>query len=131
MNIEISENSKKEEKIENLENQGEKDKNNGEEEQKNEEKDNQNENSTFEKISSVPIMMKCFLCQDYCNESVQTICCNKLFCKRHIIEEILKNFKCPSCHQRCELKDIIENKKISEDIKWYKKQLNELILGEM
>ena len=95
-----------------------------------EEEDNQEENKVKEKINSVPIMMRCFLCEDYCEEPVQILCCNEIFCKKHITEEIMKNFACPNCHKRCGLNNIIENKKLSDDIKWFKKLLNELIIGD-
>ena len=116
-----------EEKVEN-------DKNNKNEESskkvKEDENKNQEENKIKEKINSVPIMMRCFLCEDYCEEPVQILCCNEIYCKKHITEEIVKNFECPKCHKRCGLNNIIENKKLSEDIKWFKRLLNELIFGD-
>ena len=109
--------------------------NNKDEESKNKEKEeeedkNEEESKIKEKINSVPIMMRCFLCEDYCEEPTQILCCNEIFCKKHITEEIMKNFACPNCHKRCGLNNIIENKKISDDIKWFKKLLNELIIGD-
>ena len=103
-------------------------------EQKKNEKDDDNknpeENKIKEKINSVPIMMRCFLCQDYCEEAYQILCCNEIFCKKHITEEIMKNFSCPNCHKRCGLNNIIENNKLLEDIKWFKSLLSELIIGD-
>lgn len=107
--------------------------NNNEESKKKEEDEenkNQEENKIKEKISSVPIMMRCFICEDFCEEPVQILCCNEIFCKKHITEEILKNFACPNCHNRCGLNNIIDNKKLSDDIKWFKRLLNELLLGD-
>ena len=98
--------------------------------EKEEEEKNQEEDKIKEKINSVPIMMRCFLCEDFCEEATQSLCCNQIFCKKHISEEIMKNFSCPKCHKRCGLNNIIENKKIAEDIKWFKRMLNELIVGD-
>ena len=98
--------------------------------EKEDENKNQEENKVQEKINSVPSMMRCFLCEDYCEEPVQILCCNEIFCKKHITEEIMNNFSCPNCHKRCGLNNIIENKKLSDDIKWFKRQLNELIIGD-
>ena len=98
--------------------------------EKEDENKNQEENKVQEKINSVPSMMRCFICEDYCEEPVQILCCNEIYCKKHITEEIIKNFECPNCHKRCGLNNIIENKKLSEDIKWFKRLLNELIFGD-
>ena len=98
--------------------------------EKEEEEKNQEEDKIKEKINSVPIMMRCFLCEDYCEEATQILCCNEIFCKKHITEEIMNNFSCPNCHKRCGLNNIIENKKLSDDIKWFKRMLNELVVGE-
>ena len=103
---------------------------NEESNKKNGDNKNKEKNKIQEKINSVPIMMRCFICEDYCEEPVQILCCNEIFCKKHITEEILKNFKCPNCQTICGLNNIIENKKLSEDIRWFKKLLNELIIGE-
>ena len=104
---------------------------NNEESKKKEEEEednkNQEENKIKEKINAVPIMMRCFLCEDYCEEPVQILCCNEIFCKKHITKEIIKHFMCPRCKKRCGLNNIIDNKKLSENIKWYKKLLNDLI----
>ena len=99
------------------------------EEEKNEEKkeEEEEENKIEEKINSVPAEMRCDLCNDYCEDPVQTLCCNEIFCKKHITEEIIKHFMCPKCKKKCGINNIIENKKILEDIKWYKKLLNDLI----
>ena len=78
-----------------------------------------------EKLSSVPSMMRCFICKDFCEDGVQILCCNEIFCKTHIIEEIMKNFTCPNCHEGTSLKNIIENKKLNENIQWYKNLLKE------
>ena len=94
---------------------------------KEEEKESIEENKIQEKINSVPEMMRCNLCEDFCDEPVQILCCNNIFCKKHIQAEILKNFKCPKCGQRCGINNIIENKKLSENIKWFKRLLNELL----
>ena len=106
--------------------------NNNDEESKEKEKEEkkEEENKIKEKINSVPIMMRCFLCEDYCEEPTQILCCNEIFCKMHITEEILKKFECPKCHKKCGLNNIIENKKLSDDIKWFKKLLNELLENE-
>jgi len=108
--------------------------NNSTEEQKKSEKEDENknpeENNVKEKINSVPIMMRCFLCEDYCEEPVQILCCNEIFCKKHITEEIMKNFACPNCHKGCGLNNIIDNKKLSDDIRWFKSILSELVMGE-
>ena len=118
-------NNKDEEKEMKEVNENNKSTNKNEEENKNPE-----ENKIKDKINSVPEMMRCFLCEDFCDDPVVSLCCNEIFCKKHITEEILKNFKCPNCHQRCMLNSIIENKKLAEDIKWFKKLLNELVIGE-
>ena len=98
--------------------------------EKEDETKNPEENNVKEKINSVPIMMRCFLCEDYCEEPVQILCCNEIFCKKHITEEIMKNFACPNCHKECGLNNIIDNKKLSDDIRWFKNILNELVMGE-
>ena len=100
------------------------------EEEKKEEEKKEEENKIKEKINSVPIMMRCFLCEDYCEEATQIICCNEIFCKKHITEEIMKKFECPKCHKKCGLNNLVENKKLGDDIKWFKKILNELLENE-
>ena len=112
--------NEKEEKEENEENKKEEEK-----EEKKEEEDE--ENKIEEKINSVPDEMKCFLCNDFCEEPVQSLCCNEIFCKKHITREILKRFMCPKCKKKCGLNNIIENKKIADNIKWFKKFLNDLL----
>ena len=97
------------------------------EEEKEEKKEEDEENKIEEKINSVPDEMKCFLCNDYCEEPVQSLCCNEIFCKKHITREILKRFMCPKCKKKCGLNNIIENKKVAENIKWFKKFLNDLL----
>lgn len=98
-----------------------------EEKDEKKEEEEEEENKIEEKIKSVPKEMRCYLCDDYCEEPVQTLCCNEIFCKKHITKEIIKHFMCPKCKKRCGLNNIIENKKIFDNIKWYKKLLNELI----
>ena len=110
----------------------EKEENIKEEEKKEEEKEEkkeeeEEENKIEEKINSVPEEMRCYLCDDFCEEPVQILCCNEIFCKKHITKEIIKHFMCPRCKKRCGLNNIIDNKKLSENIKWYKKLLNDLI----
>ena len=112
--------NEKEEKEENDENKKEEEK-----EEKKEEEDE--ENKIEEKINSVPDEMKCFLCNDFCEEPVQSLCCNEIFCKKHITREILKRFMCPKCKKKCGLNNIIENKKVAENIKWFKKFLIDLL----
>ena len=118
----------KEEKNSN-DNNNNKDEESNKKEKEEEEEKCQEENNIKEKINSVPIMMRCFLCEDFCEEATQTLCCNEIFCKKHISEEILKNFSCPNCHKKCGLNNIIENKKLADDIKWFKKMLIELVMG--
>ena len=125
VNIENEKDIQEKSKINNNKEEDSKNKEKLEEEEKNEE-----ENKIKEKINSVPIMMRCFLCEDYCEEPTQILCCNEIFCKKHITEEIMKNFACPNCHKACSLSKIIENKKLSDDIKWFKRLLNELIIGD-
>ena len=79
------------------------------------------------KINSVPNEMRCFLCEDYCEDPVQIVCCNEVFCKKHITEEIIRKFACPKCNKKSTLNDIIENKKLAEDIQWFKQLLKENI----
>ena len=79
------------------------------------------------KINAVPDEMRCYLCDDFCEDPVQILCCNEVFCKKHITEEIIKRFMCPKCKQKCGINNFIENKKLSEDIRWFKKLLNDLI----
>ena len=112
--------NKKEEKEENNENKKEEEK-----EEKKEEEDE--ENKIEEKINSVPDEMKCFLCNDFCEEPVQSLCCNEIFCKKHITREILKRFMCPKCKKKCGLNNIIENKKVFDNIRWFKNFLNDLL----
>ena len=83
--------------------------------------------NTAEKINSVPNEMRCFLCEDYCEDPVQIVCCNEVFCKKHITEEIIRKFACPKCNKKSTLNDIIENKKLAEDIQWFKQLLKENI----
>lgn len=82
-----------------------------------------------EKISSVPSMMRCYLCEDFCEDGVQIVCCNEIFCKKHITEEIMINFTCPNCKKGTSLKNIIINKKLNENILWYKNMLKEPIVN--
>lgn len=89
------------------------------------EEENTNEEKKKSKISSVPSMMKCYLCEDFCDEPMQIICCNSVFCKKHIQSAIIKNFCCPHCGQSATLDSIIENKKLKENILWFEKLLNE------
>ena len=96
-----------------------------EKEEKKEEEDE--ENKIEEKINGVPEEMRCYICNDFCEEPVQSLCCNEIFCKKHITKEIIKRFICPKCKKRCGLNNIIENKKLSENIKWFKKLLNDLL----
>ena len=100
-----------------------------EEEKKEEEEEEEEENKIKEKINSVPNEMRCYICDDFCEEPVQSLCCCQIFCKKHIIREILKHFMCPKCKKKCGINNIIENKKLSEDIKWYKKLLNDLMFN--
>ena len=109
---------------ENLENDKEEEK---KEEEKKEEEDEEEENKIEEKINSVPEEMRCYICNDYCEDPVQTLCCCEIYCKRHITQEILKRFMCPKCKKKCGINNIIENKKLSENIKWYKKLLFDLL----
>ena len=97
------------------------------EEEKEEKKEEDEENKIEEKINGVPEEMRCYICNDFCEEPVQSLCCNETFCKKHIIKEIIKRFMCPKCKKRCGLNNIIENKKLSENIKWFKKLLNDLL----
>ena len=109
---------------ENLENDKEEEK---KEEEKKEDEDEEEENKIEEKINSVPEEMRCYICNDYCDDPVQTLCCCEIYCKRHITQEILKRFMCPKCKKKCGINNIIENKKLSENIKWFKKLLNDLL----
>jgi hypothetical protein len=58
---------------------------------------------------------------------VQIICCYENFCDKHIKEEIMKNFTCPNCKVTAKMGDIVPNKKLREDIIWYKNILAEAI----
>ena len=115
------------EKIENEKEEKEENEENKKEEEKEEKKEEEDEeNKIEEKINSVPDEMKCFLCNDFCEEPVQSLCCNEIFCKKHITREILKRFMCPKCKKKCGLNNIIENKKVAENIRLFKKFLNDL-----
>ena len=109
----------------NIENEEEKEKDKNKDEKK--ETEEEEENKIEEKINAVPDEMRCYLCDDFCEDPVQILCCNEVFCKKHITEEIIKRFMCPKCKQKCGINNIIENKKLSEDIRWFKKLLNDLI----
>ena len=80
-----------------------------------------------ERFSSIPNMMKCYLCEDYCDNAVQIVCCYENFCDKHIKEEIMKNFTCPNCKAAATLRDIIPNKKLRESIIWFRGLLAEVI----
>lgn len=104
------------------------------EERKKEEEEKKEENEKKEKIkneriSSVPSMMRCYICEDFCDCAVQIMCCNEIFCEKHITEEIMKNFACPRCKKGAGLQELIENKKLRENIIWYKGLLNESIIA--
>jgi hypothetical protein len=58
---------------------------------------------------------------------VQITCCYENFCDKHIKEEIMKNFTCPNCKVTASLKNLIPNKKLREDISWYKNILAEAV----
>lgn len=74
--------------------------------------------------------MKCYICDDYCEDAVQIKCCFENFCDKHIKEEIMKNFTCPNCKQAVTMKDIVPNKKLRESIKWFKALLSEsMVMG--
>lgn len=66
-----------------------------------------------------PKSLQCFICEDYCQDAVQILCCNETFCDIHIKEEISKNFVCPNCNAGASLKELISNKKLRETILWY------------
>ncbi len=93
------------------------------------EEENNKKKQKIEKLSSVPSMFKCFICEDYCEEGVQLTCCNEIYCKKHIIEELMKNFICPSCRQDANMKNVIDNKKLRENIEWYKNLLSEPVIS--
>lgn len=86
---------------------------------------NKKENDKQNKIAFIPNMMKCFLCEDYCEDAVQIVCCYENFCDKHIKEEIMQNFTCPNCRLGATLRDVIANKKLREDIKWFRGLLTE------
>ena len=95
-----------------------------------EKKEENNKNKQkIEKLSSVPSMFKCFICEDYCEEGVQITCCNEIFCKKHIMEELMKNFICPNCKRDTNMKNVIDNKKLRENIQWYKSLLSEPVIS--
>ncbi len=56
---------------------------------------------------------------------MQITCCYENFCDKHIKEEILKNFTCPNCNAAATLRDIVPNKKLRENIIWFKNLLKE------
>jgi len=80
----------------------------------------------IEKFSSIPSMLKCDLCEDFCEDAVQTVCCYENFCDRHIKEEIMKNFTCPNCKSAATMRDIVPNKKLRENITWFKSMVNDI-----
>ena len=112
---------------ENIENEKEENDENKKEEEKEEKKEEDEENKIEEKINAIPEEMRCFICNDFCEDPVQSLCCNEIFCKKHITREIIKRFICPKCKRKCGLNNIIENKKVAENIKWFKKFLNDLL----
>lgn len=54
---------------------------------------------------------------------MQIFCCNENFCFQHIRDEIMKNFVCPNCNSEASMKNLVANKKLRENIEWYKKVL--------
>lgn len=52
---------------------------------------------------------------------MQIFCCNENFCFQHIRDEIMKNFVCPNCNFEASMKNLVANKKLRENIEWYKK----------
>ena len=80
----------------------------------------------IEKFSSIPSMLKCYLCEDFCEDAVQITCCYENFCDKHIKEEIMKNFTCPNCKCAATMRDIVPNKKLRENIVWFKSIVNEI-----
>jgi hypothetical protein len=58
---------------------------------------------------------------------VQIVCCFENFCDKHIKEEILRNFTCPNCKVTATMRDIVPNKKLREDISWFKNLLTEAV----
>ncbi len=71
-------------------------------------------------------MLKCYLCEDFCEDAVQITCCYENFCDKHIKEEIMKNFTCPNCKCAATMRDIVPNKKLRENIVWFKSIVNEI-----
>lgn len=69
--------------------------------------------------SKHPLELSCYICKLICEEPVQIICCNEIFCKIHIEEEIKKNYICPNCNHAVSEKDYIQNKLIKKLMKWY------------
>ncbi len=80
----------------------------------------------IEKFSSIPSMLKCDLCEDFCEDAVQIVCCYENFCDKHIKEEIMKNFTCPNCKSAATMRDIVPNKKLRENITWFKSMVSEI-----
>jgi hypothetical protein len=62
---------------------------------------------------------------DFCEDAVQITCCYENYCDKHIKEEIMKNFTCPNCKVTATVRDVIANKKLRENIIWYKNILAE------
>jgi hypothetical protein len=85
--------------------------------------------SQKERISSIPSMLKCYICEDYCEDAVQITCCFENFCDKHIREEIMQNFTCPNCNKGATIRDIVPNKKLRENIEWIKSLISEQNVG--
>jgi hypothetical protein len=58
---------------------------------------------------------------------VQITCCYENFCDKHIKEEIMKNFTCPNCKAAVTLRDLVPNKKLRENICWFRNLLSESV----
>ena len=73
-----------------------------------------------EKIYPFPKELCCYNCKLLCQDPVQIFCCNEVFCKIHLEEEINQNYICPNCKHSTSLSDFASNKHIEKLIDWYK-----------
>jgi hypothetical protein len=92
-----------------------------------------------DKYSSIPNMMKCYICEgkiiskmlnifinlDFCIDAVQITCCYENFCDKHIKEELMQNFTCPNCKSASTMRDVVPNMKLRECIDWYRSLMKE------
>lgn len=71
------------------------------------------------KEGKFPLELCCYTCKSTCDDPVQIMCCDEIFCKKHLEEEITKNYLCPACNHAASLNDFFPNKSVNKLITWY------------